>query len=181
MKAPITSVGGRAPPGRNTRTPSARSRWRVGARDSRARARAAAAARPSSGPPAYRRRAHAAAPIFAASQPCTRSSPRSIRSPPTASRARPAAPAPSAPPAPAPPVRTCSLVPWLHPLKVRSLRESRGGSGEPGRACGEPDLLACARPHLAKLDDALAVPVKDQRAIGSPGVVTTRDDVGEFL
>jgi predicted ATPase len=25
-------------------------------------------------------------------------------------------------------VRTCSLVPWLHPLKVRSLRESRGGS-----------------------------------------------------
>ena len=32
MNATITSVGGRAPPGRNTRTPSAGSRWRASAR-----------------------------------------------------------------------------------------------------------------------------------------------------
>src|SRR5438034_3469561 len=134
MNATITSVGGRAPPGRKTRTLSAGSRSPGAAPDSRARARAAAAARPSSGPRAGRRPAHAAAPTSAASRPYTRSSPRSIRSPPIASRARPAAPTPAAPPAPAPPVRTRSVVPWLHPLKSWSLRQSRGGSttdGEP--------------------------------------------------
>src|SRR5205823_895299 len=131
MNATITSVGGRAPPGRKTRTPSAGSRSPGAAPDSRARARAAAAARPSSGRRAGRRPAHAAAPTSAASRPYTRSSPRSIRSPPIASRARPAAPTPAAPPAPAPPVRTRSVVPWLHPLKSWSLRQSRGGSGAP--------------------------------------------------
>src|SRR5205814_10460769 len=72
--------------------------------------------------------AHAAAPPSATSRPYTRSSPRSIRSPPIAILARPAAPTPAAPPAPAPPVRTRSVVPWLHPLKSWSLRQSRGGS-----------------------------------------------------
>src|SRR5207244_1144562 len=73
----------------------------------------------------------------------TRSFPRSIRSPPIASRVHPAAPPPAAPPAPAPPVRTCSVVPWLHPLKQWSLRQSRGGSVPPCRQ--EARQVACRR------------------------------------
>jgi hypothetical protein len=47
--------------------------------------------------------------------------------------ATPAAPIPSALPAPEPPPDTCLVVPWLHPLKVWSLRTTRGGSLLPTR------------------------------------------------
>src|SRR5574341_1409135 len=79
-------------------------------------------------------RARPVGPISGASPPCSPSSPRSTRWPPTATRAPPAARTPGEPPAPGPPPGTCSVFPWLQPLKHRSLREIRGGS--PSRRYG---------------------------------------------
>src|SRR3982750_3029051 len=62
---------------------------------------------------------------------CSRSWPRSSRSPSTAKRARPGARAPFARLAPSPQPSSSSLsswFPWLHPLRSGSLRETRGGS-----------------------------------------------------
>ena len=60
-----------------------------------------------------------------ASSPASR---RSTRSPPTPTGARPGAPAPAASPAHAARAGTSWLSSWLHPLKLRSLQETRGGS-----------------------------------------------------
>ena len=88
MNATITSLGGRAPPGRNTRTLSAKSRWPASARGPRAPAPSTAAARRSSSRRAgrvsrsawrtHRRSVSAVHPSFS----------RSTRSPPTATGAR---------------------------------------------------------------------------------------------
>src|SRR4029079_4474737 len=87
-----------------------------------------APAHPSSAPAAGRRHARPAAPSSGASLPSTRASPRSRCAPPMASDGPPRAPPPSAPLAPALPVKTVLVLPWPHPLKDWSLRESRGGS-----------------------------------------------------
>jgi hypothetical protein len=104
--------------------------WRE-PRGSPAPAPSAAPASHWSCPPADPGRAPPAAPSRAASRRCSRSSPRSSRSPPTASHARLDAPSPSARHARALQASMSSLsssVPSLHPLKSWSLRQTRRGS-----------------------------------------------------
>src|SRR5262245_9448614 len=129
MNRTITWLGGRAPPSRKTLTPASGSRSRASARGFRARGPSAAAAHRSSAPGAAVHRARPAEPSAARSPPCTRSSRRSTRWPPTATDARLGAPIPAGPRVPGLPERTGSTFPWPHPLKRWSLRESRGGSG----------------------------------------------------
>ena len=72
MNATITSLGGRAPPGRNTRTLSSESRSRVSVRSSRAAARfSSLRVRRSSVPAAGRHRARPGAPIDEALRRCS--------------------------------------------------------------------------------------------------------------
>ena len=76
MKSIIPSVGGRAPPVRNTRTRDAEFRWRVSARAPRARASSVGHAPTSLDRCACPNRAAPAEPICAASLSCTRVSRR---------------------------------------------------------------------------------------------------------
>ena len=143
MKATITSLGGRAPPARNTPTPCEESRWRASARDSRARAPSAAHARrvvspgraagvslglPHPLPQRLRRAAHLRR---------DRTDRRPLRR-----VLRPAARTPAAPPAPEPPPDTClvfSMAPSSQGLEP---------PGNPGRFT--PPLRAvCCQPVSA--------------------------------
>jgi len=106
MNATIIAVGGRAPPGRNTPTPSAESHWPGGARDSPVPIRARADGHRSKDLRAAPCPAPPAAANSGAFDSSSRSSPRSIESRPTAMHAQDRGPAPTAPPAPVPLVKT---------------------------------------------------------------------------
>src|SRR5947208_5363192 len=112
MKPTITSLGGRAPPVRNTRTLSSESHWRVLARDSRARVLSVAVARRWPGPRAVPHLARPGAPSVAASRSCIRASPRWTQSRPTATGARRRARGPSEPRAHVLRESIDSVVPW---------------------------------------------------------------------
>src|SRR5690606_14932490 len=96
MKATITSVGGRAPPARNTPTPCARSRWPASARAPRAPTPSPAAGRRSSRRGASRHRVRPGAPTGATLPPCSPVCRRSLGSPPTVTRGHRRARRPSA-------------------------------------------------------------------------------------
>src|SRR4051812_2207073 len=131
MKAIMASTGGRAPPGQNKRKPCAGSRLLAAVPGSPARAPSTGPAPRSSCRPEAPRRVRADAATSAGFPRCSRSWPRSSRSPSTAKRARPGARSPFARLAPSPQASSSSLsswFPWLHPLRRGSLRETRGGS-----------------------------------------------------
>ena len=90
-----TSSGGRAPPGRHTRTLSAGSHSPASAHGPRAPAPSTAPARSSSGPADAQHHAAPAAPTSAASPPCSRASAPPTAAPPTLRRGPPGAPRPS--------------------------------------------------------------------------------------
>ncbi len=90
-----TSSGGRAPPGRNTRTLSAGSHSPASAHGPRAPAPSTAPARSSSGLADAQHHAAPAAPTSAASPPCSRASAPPTAAPPTLRRGPPGAPRPS--------------------------------------------------------------------------------------
>jgi len=69
----------------------------------------------------------------AGSPACNRSWTQSSRSSPIARHTRPDARIPSGPPVAESPGNIASSLSWLHPLKNRSLRESRGGPPSQGR------------------------------------------------
>jgi hypothetical protein len=160
--------------------------WRE-PRGSPAPAPSAAPASHWSCPPADPGRAPPAAPSRAASRRCSRSSPRSSRSPPTASHARLDAPSPSARHARALQASMSSLsssVPSLHPLKSWSLRQTRRGSASPRHRCRRTPLPpGCrgrrrnrrTRVRAASLRDAFAV-LLGHRRHPVPGVL---GNVGE--
>ena len=90
-----TSSGGRAPPGRNTRTLSAGSHSPASVHGPRAPAPSTAPARSSSGPADAQHHAAPAAPTSAASPPCSRASAPPTAAPPTLRRGPPGTPRPS--------------------------------------------------------------------------------------
>src|ERR1700730_6238910 len=128
MDATITSRGGRAPPGQNTRMPCARSRSLASAPGSRDPNPSPAHVLTCSAPLVCQNRAPSHAPNGVATPPCTRSWQQSRRSPPTVMNTHAGAPPPSAPHAPELPLNTALMFPLPHPLKLWGLRESRGGS-----------------------------------------------------
>src|SRR5262249_46976309 len=71
----------------------------------------------SSAPCGHRGRTRLSGPTSARSAPSNPSSPRSIRSSPPATRDARGCSSTCGSPAPAPPVRTWSVVPWLHPFQ----------------------------------------------------------------
>src|SRR4051812_1811193 len=124
-------IGGRAPPSQKKPTPFARIHLAGEDRAPHAPAPLSAPARRWSAQPAAPDRVPPGAPSCATSPLCSQSSPQSSRSPPIARRDPPRAPAPSAPHASVPQPNTCLpslLCPWLQPLKVQSLRQTRRGS-----------------------------------------------------
>ena len=113
MNATITSLGGRAPPGRNTRTLSSESRSRASARrfsrsSSFSRWRSSVV-RPGALAGIALRLPHPPPQRLGACSPASR---RSTESPPTATDARRRARGPSGPRAHVPRGNTCSVVPW---------------------------------------------------------------------
>src|SRR6266545_5356798 len=88
MKRTITSLGGRAPPGRKTPPPSSESHWRVSVRRLHAGAVSAPRVPSSSDPRVSRYRARPAAPSAAAPLSCSLTSRRRIASWPTGTDAR---------------------------------------------------------------------------------------------
>ena len=101
-------------------------------------------------------RALPAGPTGAASPPCSRTWPRSRRSPPIASHSRQHDPTPAERPAPATLLNTDPVVPdapSLHPLKSWSLRKTRRGSVEQS----EHDVLVAARAQQVRLVIGLLV------------------------
>src|SRR5262245_43393602 len=131
MKAIMACVGGRAPPGQNTRSPCAGSHWLGEAPDSPARGLSAWLPCRWSGQACARCRPRPSSPTRSASATYSLSCPLSRRSPPTATHAHPRDPPPSAPHGRGPQAKTCSLScsSWLHLLRSGSLRQTRGGSG----------------------------------------------------
>jgi hypothetical protein len=107
-------------------------------------------------PCGHRGRTQLGGPTSARSPPSSPSSPRSIRSPPTATRDPLGVRGPCGSPAPALPVRTSSVVPWLHPFqemeppekpaavhnrnKAYSTTEHRGACERSSRGIGTPVL-----------------------------------------
>src|SRR5262245_31054688 len=112
MNAIITSLGGRAPPGRNTRTPSSEFRWRVAARSSHVQAVSDAGVHRSSGLAAGRCHAQPDGPTAEGLPRCIRVSRRPIESHSTAIRGPPYAPALGGPHAHAVLGSTLRVVPW---------------------------------------------------------------------
>src|SRR3984893_15494535 len=124
MNANITSRGGRAPPGQNTATPCAGSRWP----DAAAQALAPAASDAPGRWPRLPAPARSCESSCAASVAYSRSWVRSNRSLPSVIHTHARAHESSAPHAHALPLNIGLVFPLLHPLKKWSLRESRGGS-----------------------------------------------------
>ena len=143
MNFSITSVGGRAPPVRNTPTPSAGSRWHGAARGFHAPVLSTAPARRSSTPGDGPDPVPLAAPNVGAFPMNTRSSRRRTGSPPTASRAGLRARIPSGPLALEPLVSICSVFPWTpssqemeppeNPVRFNPGRETEGRGRDHGR------------------------------------------------
>src|SRR5688500_16948062 len=134
MKATITSLGGRAPPGRKTPPLSSGSRWRVSVRSFHAGAVSAPRAHWWSDPGAGRYPARPGAPI-GATTPCgSRVSRRPIESPPTATDARACGRRPFGRHAHVPPGNAYWGVPWgpsslgmsppINPVRFRERRVS---------------------------------------------------------
>ena len=112
MNATITSLGGRAPPGRKTPTLCAGSRSRVAVRSFHAGAASAPRAHWWSGRAAGRHPVRPGAPSDATIPYGSPVSRRPIESSPTATDARRRAQTPFGPRAHSPPGNTCSVVPW---------------------------------------------------------------------
>src|SRR4030095_13483130 len=112
MNVTITSVGGRAPPGRKTRTPSGESHWRTSVRYSRVPGASGADARRSSTPVAGPRHARLVEPTVAGSRRCIPASRQPIGPPPTARDALRRDHAPFGLLAPAALGSTLVVVPW---------------------------------------------------------------------
>src|SRR5215207_9320782 len=127
MNLTASATAGRAP-ARRKPTPPSGSRSPAAAPGSPVPARGPAHARCRSRQAAGRGRRHLAAATSATSPASSPASSRSTRSPPTPTGARPGAPAPAASPAHAARAGTSWLSSWLHPLKLRSLQETRGDS-----------------------------------------------------
>src|SRR5262249_10579123 len=138
MKATITSLVGRAPPARKTRTPSAESRSPASARSFHAGVASALRARWSSGQDASRHHAPPGGPIGGAIRPGSPISRRSIESRPTATDARGCGRRPSGLHAHAAPGGTYWGVPWAPsslcmgpPTNPGRFRRWRGGDVTP--------------------------------------------------
>src|ERR1700730_6578703 len=143
MNANITSRGGRAPPGQNTATPCAGSRWP----DAAAQALAPAASDAPGRWPRLPAPARSCESSCAASVAYSRSWVRSNRSLPSVIHTHARAHESSAPHAHALPLNIGLVFPLLHPLKKWSLRESRGGSYD---ALFQPVRVSSARPVVAR-------------------------------
>ena len=120
-------LGGRAPPGQNTLTPCEESRSPVEAPGSRAPGPSTSPPCPSERQPACRCQPPPSSPSREVSAGCSRSWPRSTRSPSNVIGARPPDRGPAAPRATGLQAKTCCLsaCSWLHLLRV-------GASGKPG-------------------------------------------------
>src|SRR3954470_24461107 len=199
MKAIMASTGGRAPPGQNKQKPCAGSRLLAAVPGSPARAPSTGPAPRSSCRPEAPRRVRADAATSAGFPRCSRSWPRSSRSPSTAKRARPGARAPFARLAPSPQASSSSLsswFPWLHPLRSGSLRETRGGSlavravGIVGLSVGQSVAVtmamerSCGELRLADFDRLELTNLNRLRAgvheLGLPKVILAARQIAEI-
>jgi hypothetical protein len=126
----MACTGGRAPPGRNTRTPCAGSHWPAAVPGSRVQAPSASQPYLSSGRAGARCRARLASPTHSASAQYNRSSLLSTQSSASGTDTPPRDPAPSVPLAPElqAKIGSSSCLSSLHLLKGWSLRQTRGGS-----------------------------------------------------